>query len=344
MDMIGLGEDMGLWTAVVLMALSFALLAKCADWLVEGAIDIAHYLRAPPILIGIVIVGIGTTAPELAVSVTAALKGNPEVALGNAVGSVIYDDGIALPMAALFAREAIPIDRVVLRSAALFLIVVDLAAWYMAYDGTLARSEGGVLVVLFALYLLYSFWEQRRQPHQDRGRRCRPQLVDCRRALCGGLTGVIVSSHAIVLATPVVAAALGLPQVVIGLVVVALGTSIPEIATCIVAARKGQGALAVGNILGADILNICWIAGASALGQSSGGRGRTWSISCSRGCWRSCLVDARVDAPRLRAEPLEGRGAVGVLCMAYLAAPVYATNPGALASAGALRKESQFGL
>ena len=258
---------MGIWEAAGLMVLSFALLAKCADYLVEGAIDIARYLRAPPILIGIVIVGIGTTAPELAVSVTAALSGSPEVALGNAVGSVIYDDGLALPMAALFAPAAIAIDRVVLRSAALFLITVDLVAWYMAADGTLARVEGGALVGLFVLYLIYSFWEQKRRPRaeldeEETARRSR-WLVAL--LFGGGLAGVVVSSHLIVAATPVVAGALGLPDVVIGLVVVALGTSIPEIATCIAAARKGQGALAVGNILGADILNICWIAGASAV-------------------------------------------------------------------------------
>ena len=158
---------MGVWEAAGLMALSFVLLAKCADYLVEGAIDIARYLRAPPILIGIVIVGIGTTAPELAVSVTAALGDKPEVALGNAVGSVIYDDGLALPMAALFATGAIAIDRVVLRSAAIFLITVDLVAWYMASDGTLARVEGGALVGLFVLYLIYSFWEQKRQPRAE---------------------------------------------------------------------------------------------------------------------------------------------------------------------------------
>ena len=149
------------------MVLSFVLLAKCADYLVEGAIDIARYLHAPPILIGIVIVGLGTTAPELAVSVTAALRDSPEVALGNAVGSVIYDDGLALPMAALFATTAIAIDRIVLRSAAIFLITVDLVAWYMAFDGTLARVEGGALVGLFVLYLIYSFWEQKRRPRAE---------------------------------------------------------------------------------------------------------------------------------------------------------------------------------
>lgn len=311
------------------MVLSFALLAKCADYLVEGAIDIAHYLRAPPILIGIVIVGIGTTAPELAVSVTAALKGAPEVALGNAVGSVIYDDGVALPMAALFATAAIAIDRVVLRSAAIFLITVDLVAWYMAADGTLARVEGGALVGLFVLYLIYSFWEQKRRPHVeiDEEETAPRSLWLVALLFSGGLAGVVVSSHFIVAATPVVAKALGLPDVVIGLVVVALGTSIPEIATCIVAARKGQGALAVGNILGADILNICWIAGASALANPLVVPPDVVRFMFP---WMLAIVLAMLGLMRYGYELNRWKGLVLLaLCIAYLIA-LFATNPGAL--------------
>ena len=296
------------------MVLSFVLLAKCADYLVEGAIDIARYLHAPPILIGIVIVGLGTTAPELAVSVTAALKDSPEVALGNAVGSVIYDDGLALPMAALFATTAIAIDRIVLRSAAIFLITVDLVAWYMAFDGTLARVEGGVLVGLFVLYLIYSFWEQKRRPRAEIVEEEAPSRSLWLVALLfvGGLAGVVVSSHFIVVATPVVGEALGLPNVVIGLVVVALGTSIPEVATCIVAARKGQGALAVGNILGADILNICWIAGASALANPLVVPANVVNFMFP---WMLAIVLAMLGLMRfrLRVKPLEGFGVVGVV-------------------------------
>ena len=320
---------MGVWEAAGLMVLSFALLAKCADYLVEGAIDIARYLHAPPILIGIVIVGLGTTAPELAVSVTAALKDSPEVALGNAVGSVIYDDGLALPMAALFATTAIAIDRIVLRSAAIFLITVDLVAWYMAFDGTLARVEGGALVGLFVLYLIYSFWEQKRRPHAETEEEAPSRsLWKVALLFAGGLAGVVVSSHFIVEATPVVAMALGLPDVVIGLVVVALGTSIPEVATCIVAARKGQGALAVGNILGADILNICWIAGASALANPLVVPADVVNFMFP---WMLAIVLTMLGLMRIGYELNRWKGLVLLaLCIAYLIA-LFATNPGALA-------------
>lgn len=259
--------QLGFWSAGIVMLVSFGILAKAADWLVDGAIGIAFHLKAPPILIGIVIVGIGTTAPELAVSVTAALKGSPAMALGNAIGSVIYDDGIALALAALFAREAIPIDRTVLRSAALFLIVVDLTAYYMCSDGSLVRGEGMVLVAMFVAYLGYSYWEQKKRPSPDSGEESGEESSWGRIMLLffGGLVGVIVSSEWVVASAEFIARGLGVSEIIISLALVALGTSIPEVATCIIAARKGQGSLAVGNILGADILNICWIAGASAI-------------------------------------------------------------------------------
>lgn len=261
---------MELVIAIGKMALSFAVLAKCADWLVEGAVDIARILRVPDILIGIVIVSLGTTAPELAVSVQAALSGHAEISLGNAVGSVIYDDGVALPLVAILAPVAVVIDARVLRSAAIFLITIDLLAYWLCRDGVLQSSEGALLVIGFFLYLAYTYWEQKRDPARMAGSGAEA-LGSHRPAsrtlayFAAGLIGVLVASHYIVEATPTVAAAMGVSQTIIALVLVALGTSVPEIATCIVSARKGYGSLAVGNILGADILNICWIAGAASL-------------------------------------------------------------------------------
>ena len=261
------GEDLAFWPALGLMGVSFVILARAAHWLVDGAIEIARWLRASPMLIGIVVVGIGTTTPELAVSVTAALQGKAGMALGNAVGSVIYDDTLALPLAILFAPAAILIERRVLRTAALFLIGVDVAAWAMCLDGVLSRGNGLVLVAGFVGYLCYTYRDHKRH---DRPVELEEGARDAGAGgvvlgFAGGLAGVLVSSHWIVMATPAVGRQFGVPDEVVALVMVALGTSIPEVATCIIAARKGAGALAVGNILGADILNICWIAGASAV-------------------------------------------------------------------------------
>ena len=255
------------------MAVSFIVLAKCADWLVEGAIDVARRLHVPQILIGIVLVSLGTTAPELAVSVNAALSGQVEISLGNAIGSVIYDDGLALPLVAILAPATVIIDRTVLRSAAIFLIVVDILAYALCFDGALVRIEGFVLVGLFFIYLGYACWEQIGRKERDSTEREESGSSRASSRSWGrilflfilGLTGVLISSNWIVLTGPVIAEALGVPSAIVGLAFIALGTSIPEVATCIVAARKGEGGLAVGNILGADILNVCWIAGASAI-------------------------------------------------------------------------------
>ena len=313
------------------MAVSFAILAKCADWLVEGAVDLARRVHVPPILIGIVLVSLGTTAPELAVSLNAALRGEPEIALGNAVGSVIYDDGVALPLAVLFAPAAIVIDKTVLRSAAIFLIVVDLLAYYLCFDGVLGRGEGILLVIGFLVYLGYSYYEQKQK-------RSQPQVPDESQEeprswaaivllFLGGLAGVLVSAEWIVVSAPIIGTALGVPSIIIGLTVVALGTSVPEIATGIIAARKGQGALAAGNILGADILNICWIAGASAVANPLVVKQEivNFMFPCML-----VIVFTMLGLMRMGHRLQKWKGAVLlVLCVAYLAA-LMIVNPGAL--------------
>jgi cation:H+ antiporter len=324
-------EPMGFWQAVALMVVAFVLLAKCADWFVDGAVELARRLRAPPMLIGIVIMSLGTTAPELAVSVNAALSGQAEFALGNAVGSVIYDDGIALPLAILLAPTAIAIDRSVLRSTAIFLISVDLVAYGLCFDGTLSRPEGLVLVGGFLGYMYFLYWEQKRrksaldvedsasdQPHANR------RII----LFFLGLAGVIVTSEWIVSAAPVVAVGLGVPDIVVALTMIALGTSIPEVAACVVAARKGQGSLAAGNILGADVLNICWIAGASAVANPL-----TVSTEIIHFMFPAMLVIVFTMLGLMRLghklQPWKGVVLV-ILCVAYLIA-LFVSNPGALA-------------
>ena len=323
------GADIGFWPGLALMAISFVILAKAADWLVDGAIEIAQKLHAPPILIGIVIVGIGTTAPELAVSVTAALQGKAGMALGNAVGSVIYDDGLALPLAILLAPVPILIEKRVLRAAAIFLIGIDLAAYAMCWDGELSRGNGLVLVAAFLGYLYYTYWDQKRSERPLDLEEAEEGASPLRMGLLfgGGLIGVLASSHWIVQAAPAVGRQLGVPDEVVALVLVALGTSIPEVATCIIAARRGAGSLAVGNILGADILNICWIAGASAVANPL--RVSTEVINFM---FPAMLIVVLTMLALMfhgyRLEKWKG-GVLLALCAGYLVA-VYIFNPGAL--------------
>lgn len=266
---------MSISLAVAVLVVCFLVLLKCADWFVEGAVGIAEYLNAPKMLIGIVLVSLATTAPELAVSVLSAIEGHPEMALGNAVGSVIVDDGVALALGILFAGSPISVNRKILKTAGFFLAVVSIAAYTMAFDGVLDRVEGGGLVLMFIAYMVFVYYTRKTaageaEPEAD-------ELAEIEKAVEGrglgvlafwflvGLVGVLAASEGIVSSAVVVAEFLGVSEAVIALTVVAVGTSMPEIATAVTASRRGHGEIMVGNILGADILNICWIAGASAL-------------------------------------------------------------------------------
>lgn len=263
---------------ILFVIIAVAILWKTADWFVEGAVGIAQRLGVPEMLVGIVLVSLATTSPELMASLLAALQGMPEVALGNAVGSVIVDDTMALGLAAL-AASPIAVNPRIFRTSAIVVIVVMFVCFGLAFDGTLNRWEGAILIGLFFTYSAFSYWDERR-------RRLHPETLteDVHGELkelehsvqqmgigkililfiCGFL-GVLLGSELLLRGAKGIAELMGLSPVVIGLTVVAIGTSVPEIATCVTSARKGKGGIGVGNIIGADILNICWVAGMSAV-------------------------------------------------------------------------------
>ncbi len=288
-------ENIAVWKAVLLLVAAFYLLARSSSWLVDGAVGIAERFGLPKLLVGIVLVGFATTAPEFAVSIISALSGKPAMALGNAVGSVIVDDGIALALVGLLSLTPVVVTRRMLIQTAVFLGVIDGVAFVLVLttsdaDGNfvLARWGGAILLALFFVYLIYIIrdratssaeaTEPARSPGEGGTKRSGEPAREAEAgpgsterslgALVGlfalGILIVVGASHVVVKSAVTIATAAAIPEAVIALTVVAIGTSLPEIATCIVAARKGQGALAVGDILGADVLNIAWIAGASA--------------------------------------------------------------------------------
>lgn len=256
-----------------------AILWKTADWFVEGAVGIAQRLGVPEMLVGIVLVSLATTSPELMASLLAALQGMPEVALGNAVGSVIVDDTVALGLAALVSASPLIANPRIFRTSALVVIISMFICFGLAFDGTLSRWEGAVLVGVFALYSAFSYWDERRRRMQPAalGESVNEELLELENTVkqmgvgkililfIGGFLGVLLGSELLLRGAKGIAELMGLSPVVIGLTVVAIGTSVPEIATCVTSARKGKGGIGIGNIIGADILNICWVAGMSAV-------------------------------------------------------------------------------
>jgi cation:H+ antiporter len=257
---------------------AFIILFKCADLFVDGASRIATILSIPKLVIGIVLVGLATTAPEFAVSVIAAIRGLPEIALGNAIGSVIVDDGVALALAAILAPAAIFINCRMLRVFGAFLLSIDFLAFFLARDGVLTRGEGLILISLLVVYFILLFkvrsfrtpglTDKDAEPNSSGSRLTQAMRRDLKTPvikLLIGLAGVILTAEVIVRSAEFIARYFAIPEIIIGSTIVAIGTSLPEVSTCITAALRKEGELAVGNILGADVLNILWIIGVASL-------------------------------------------------------------------------------
>lgn len=242
---------------------------KTAAWFIDGAVGVAVLLQVPRMLIGLVLVSIATTAPELFTSVFAALHGYPELALGNAVGSIIVDAGFALGLAALVSAVPLTVDPAIFRISGTAVLLTLALGFLLVFDGTLSRLEGMTLLGCYLLYItvLYRHFRQQRMMPLDEYDPAISKVKWSRVAgLFGiGLAGVLAGSELLVRGATGIALELGLSPVLIGLTVTALGTSMPEIATGVASALKREPAIGVGNIIGADILNICWVAGVSAM-------------------------------------------------------------------------------
>lgn len=260
------------------LIVSFALLFTSASFFVKAACGIAGVMNVSKMVIGIVLVGMATTAPEFFVSVIAAIKGKPEFALGNAVGSVICDDGIALALAAILAPTVIYVNCRVLKVVGIFLLSIDILAYILAKNGTIGRLEGAVFVLILAVYYFFMLKKrdlrfapdspQNRKIGSENENSVSPKKSELRRLVLIfilGLAGVVVMSAVVVWAAEHIAEYFSVSETIIGLIVLAVGTSLPEISTCVTAAIKGEGEIAVGNIIGADILNVLWIIGVSSI-------------------------------------------------------------------------------
>jgi len=274
----GLVSDLHLVLLFAIIAASLGVLVKGADLLVDQAVSLSVSWGVPKMLIGATIVSLGTTLPETAVSVLAAVQGAPGLALGNAVGSIIADTGLILGVAILIGP--IPVDqRLVSRQSwiqfgsAMLLVLVCIP--YLALAGTF--SEGGRLpqfvgvafLGLLALYIWRSIRWSRSAPIGDIG----PATVDVYTPvrpltsllkLAVGIAFVVLSSQVLIPTVEETALRLRIPDAIIAATLVAFGTSLPELVTAVTAVRKKHGELALGNVIGADVLNVLFVSGASA--------------------------------------------------------------------------------
>ncbi|MBK6547028.1 MAG: calcium/sodium antiporter [Arcobacter sp.] len=248
------------------VVLGFALLVWSADRFVDGAASTAKHLGMPSLLIGILIVGFGTSAPEMVVSAIAAYEGNPALALGNAIGSNIVNIALILGITAIVAPIAVN-SKIVKKEIPLLLLIV-LFTGYLLLDNTLTLFEGVILLAGFFALVLWSVFAAFR----SRGDSFEDQMdielnEDIMSLKVGimwlvfGLILLIASSRLLVWGAVGVANSFGVSDLIIGLTIVALGTSLPELAASVIAARKGEHDIAIGNVVGSNMFNLLAVIG-----------------------------------------------------------------------------------
>lgn len=240
------------------------LLVWSADRFVEGSAATARHFGMPPLLIGMVIVGFGTSAPEMAVSALAAWQGNPGIALGNAYGSNICNIALILGVTALISPIAVH-SQVLRKELPILTALVALSAWQIA-DGEISRADAVVLLALFALLVGWSIWQGLRQGDDALADEVaqEPVVMPLGRAvfwMVAGLVLLVLSSRLLVWGAVEIARAFGVSDVIIGLTIVAVGTSLPELASSVIAARKGEHDIALGNVIGSNMFNILAVVG-----------------------------------------------------------------------------------
>ncbi|MFV0286397.1 MAG: calcium/sodium antiporter [Demequina sp.] len=257
---------------IIATLVGLVVLAWSADRFVLGASTVARYLGMAPLLIGMIVIGFGTSAPELVVSAFAAAEGAPEIALGNAFGSNIANIGLILGVTAILLP--IVVKRGVLRTELPLLVVVTAIAWLLMSDGELSSGDAGAMLLLLAVLLTWQILQARSQQgdrlEQDVEHHAADHPLSRRAAwtwLVVGLVILVVASRVLVWGATEIATALGWSDLVIGLTVVAVGTSAPELASSIAAARKGENDLALGNVIGSNLFNSLGVVGVAGLIQ-----------------------------------------------------------------------------
>ena len=249
--------------SILLLAAGFALLVKGADWFVGGASGIAARLGIPQLVIGLTIVAMGTSAPEAAVSITAALKDSADITVGNVVGSNIMNILIILGLASTLTTIAVA-KSTMFREIP-FMILTTVMLLVLGLDGAITLMDGVILWGLFLLYLGYLF-------RMAKNGEADVEEIDTDRPLWKsaiwtvvGLVLIIAGSNVAVEAATTIARVLGMSERLIGLTIVALGTSLPELFTSVSAAKRGNADIAIGNIVGSNVFNILFVVGTSAL-------------------------------------------------------------------------------
>ncbi|HBJ1645663.1 TPA: calcium/sodium antiporter [Clostridium botulinum] len=266
----------------IILLLGFVLLIKGADIFVDGASVIAKKLGIPAVIVGLTIVSLGTSAPELAVSLISSLNGSNEIAIGNVIGSNIFNTlmvlgttAIVLPL--IIKKETVKNDFLVNTSVTILLFLFTFDSLFMSDTNIISRLDGLILILICIFYVVVLIKKAKKMPNEDLNEdttELKNSLVDNNIEvnilhkvifMIIGVAGIVVGGNLVVDSATNIAYSLGMSEKLVGLTIVAAGTSLPELVTSIVAALKGENDIALGNVLGSNIFNILLILGLSSL-------------------------------------------------------------------------------
>lgn len=248
---------------LVLLVVGFTMLVKGADWFVDGAAGIAKKFGIPELVIGLTIVAMGTSAPEAAVSVTSALSGNAGITIGNVLGSNILNTLVILGLTGTIVAVAIQKSTLFVEMPYM-LVITGVLIFMGVTGGKVTRIEGIILWGLFLVYMSYLFVMAKKGKQEED----KPETRPVWKLLLLGIVGAVIvvwGSDITVDSAVSLAKVIGISDRIIGLTIVALGTSLPELVTSVTAAKKGNADIAIGNIVGSNIFNILFVVGTSAL-------------------------------------------------------------------------------
>lgn len=247
----------------LLLCLGFAMLGKGSDWFVDGAAGIASRFGISELIIGLTIVAMGTSAPEAAVSIAASFSGSAGITVGNIVGSNIMNILVILGLTSVI--KALPVEKGTLMVEMPIVIGITVALYLMGLDGVLTIMDGAILTAIFIAYLSYLYISAKKNMDISEDEEHGYSLTHDICYMVGGAAVILVGSNVTVDAAVAMAKVFGVSDRIIGLTIVALGTSLPELFTSVTAARKGRVGIAVGNIVGSNLFNILFVIGISSM-------------------------------------------------------------------------------
>ena len=247
---------------IVLAVVGFAVLIKCADFFVDGASSLAKNLKIPTVVIGLTIVAFGTSAPELAISFSSHLSGNTDMMFGNVMGSNVSNILLILGLAVLIKPFSVGKDVIKKEIPILLLITAGVSVLFLN-GNALSRSDGIIMLLLFSIFVYYlvSILTNKKSESDNTVAKAKFKIPMSCVMIAAGLAGIIIGSNLVVNNAAQFAESIGVSQKIISVTIISIGTSLPELVTTIVATKKGENSLAIGNIIGSNIFNTAIVLG-----------------------------------------------------------------------------------